>query len=266
MLDHEQAGAGDVAQAERARARALRSRAARSPPRARRAGSPRAARRSGTRGRRCAGSRWRARRRTCRGTSPSPMVVDELVGTPAEPAFGARDVRRVQRREHGIPERQLVVERDAQRLVDGERAEEPCVLERARQAEPGTRRRAQAGQVAAAEQDPSLVRARGSPRPRRTAWSCPRRSVRSARGSRRRAARCVTSSSAITPAKRLRGSFDRQRHAARVVRSLTGRGDGRYRRRLSGAAPSRKIERRRSGRSSRSAVSPWKRIVPFSRK
>ena len=79
-----------------------------------------------------------------------PHRLDELVGALAEPPFRARDGRkRAARRCTGSPERELVVERDAHGLVDGECAEEPRVLERARQTQPCTRRRAQARQVVA---------------------------------------------------------------------------------------------------------------------
>ena len=204
VLDHEQAGAGEVAETEQAPARALRSRVARSRPRARRAGSPRG----------CAPI-WHARS-TMRRLPVERSATNLSRNSPSPIVSMSSSARRPSRRSEratlgtrsaavtGSQSASCVVERDAQRLVDGERAEEPRVLERARQAQAGACRRAQAAPRRwPPSQDASVGRERGSPRPRRRAWSCPRRSVRSARGSRPSCSSIVTSSSAMTPAKRL---------------------------------------------------------------
>ena len=60
---------------------------------------------------------------------------DELVGPLPEPALGEHDVREVEHRRDRVPELDGPVERDADRLVHGERAEQAGVLERAREPE-----------------------------------------------------------------------------------------------------------------------------------
>ena len=202
--------------------------------------------------------------------------LDELVGPVAEPPLGdARRSGRCRARGDRDPRpRAGSVERDADRLVHGERAEEPGVLERPRQAELGAGRGGPTGEVA-------TRRARIRPR---VGDEEPRDEVEQ-----RRLARAVGPDDAddLALVELDRHVVDRgdarrsvfvmprrlerpARHACAVgvaARRVGDRGGAR-RSALSRrpAAPSRKIERSRSGRSSSSAVRPWKRIAPFSMK
>ena len=167
-------------------------------------------------------------------------------------------------------------------------------------ARPGTNGRARAGRAAAATSRvmsrrvvavaerrscPSSAGEEAGDR-RRTAWSCPRRSGpmkptispaaaandTSVQRARARRSACDTPSSTSRTRSRGVAVAVACRCAVRAVRRRGARatvaaGRGRFgRSRARVAAPSRNTERSTSGRSSSSAVGPWKRISPFSMK
>ena len=217
--------------------------------------------------------------------APSPISSMSSSTRSSTVGLGVDDGGEVQRGGERVADVDAALERDRDRLGDGQRGEEATVLERATEPEPGADLRRVAARCRARR--PRVAGIMIIP----ASWSAVEPGDHVEQGGLARAVRSDeaddlarastasdTSSSAVIPPKRLDEPADLERRSAAVGVAVAWTGAGRptrgHRRCPHGPgdrvscvpAPSRNTERSTSGRSSSSAVGPWNRISPFSMK